>query len=87
MGYKSKQLYLKKTCRIERPWHWYSGWRERIETARSKESKIQDREISPPKKKLIENLNEEHSPQTKTDLKEKEEVDKTKEKKNTKEKK
>uniref|UniRef100_K1RWJ1 Uncharacterized protein n=1 Tax=Magallana gigas TaxID=29159 RepID=K1RWJ1_MAGGI len=63
-----------------------SGKRKRIETARSKESKIQDREISPKKKKLVKNQNEEHSPQKKTDLKEKEEVDKTKEKKNTKEK-
>lgn len=61
-----------------------SGKRKRIETARSKESKIQDREISPKKKKLIKDR--EHSPQKKTELKEKEEADKTKEKKNTKEK-
>lgn len=63
-----------------------SGKRKRIETARSKENKIQDREISPKKKKLIKDRNEENSHQKKTELKEKEEADKTKEKKNTKEK-
>lgn len=42
-----------------------SGKRKRIETARSKESKIQDREISPKKKKLIKDRNEENSHQKK----------------------
>ncbi|XP_062584604.1 uncharacterized protein LOC134246295 [Saccostrea cucullata] len=65
-----------------------SGKRKRIETTRSKESKIQDEEISPKKKKTasVKEKSEEESPLKKRNVTEKEEMDHPKKKKNTKEK-